>query len=217
MSLRVVISHYIEPPAQGLGDWNKEVIMRVVVINHLSLDGVMQAPGATDEDTRGGFTHGGWAVPRSDDALGQAMGVAMGDQFSFLFGRRTYEDLLESWNRRGGPFKDALNTTRKYVVSRNGGATLKYENSTLVAGEATQTVAALREEPGGNLVVMGSGDVVRALLPHGLVDELLLMVHPVVLGSGQHLFGWADNSIDLQLSDSAATTTGVLALTYRRD
>jgi dihydrofolate reductase len=191
--------------------------MRVVVINHLTLDGVMQAPGAPDEDTRGEFSHGGWATARSDEALGQGMGAAMGENPTYLFGRRTYESLLESWNRQGGPFKEALNSTPKYVVSHSEATTLPWDNSTLVAGEAIETVAALREEPGGNLVVMGSGELVRALLPHGLVDELLLMIHPVVLGSGQRLFGVSERPLELEPTGSTLTPAGVLAVTYRRD
>ena len=93
---------------------------KVVVINHVSLDGVMQAPGRPDEDTRDGFVHGGWAIPRNDEHMGAKTAERMGDDRAFLFGRRSYEGMLDAWNRRGGPYKDALNNAQKYVASSTG-------------------------------------------------------------------------------------------------
>ncbi|MBR7742873.1 dihydrofolate reductase [Phycicoccus sp. BSK3Z-2] len=192
--------------------------MRVVVVNHLSLDGVMQAPGDPAEDTRGGFEHGGWATERSaDPALSATMGERMGRDFTWLFGRRSYEGMLSHWNRVGGPFKDGLNQTEKYVASATPDAALPWPNSTLLTGDVPAEVAALREQPGGNLVIMGSGHLIRSLLPHDLVDELLLMIHPVVLGSGQHLFGPDDQTRPLRLLDATMTESGILLATYRRD
>src|SRR3954453_6613720 len=152
--------------------------MRVLVVNHVSLDGVLQGPGRPDEDTRGGFRHGGWAQARRDPAMVSAMGQRMGKGFSWLRGRRSYDDMLSPWNPLGGPFKDGLNQTPKYVASSHHDAELPWPNSTLLAGDVPAEVAALRERPGGNLVVMGSGRLVQSLLPHGLVDELLLFIHP---------------------------------------
>ncbi len=189
--------------------------MRVVVVNHVSLDGVMQGPGRPDEDERDGFRHGGWAEAGSGPALGAAMGDRMGEGFSWLFGRRTYDDLLTHWNDSGGPFKDSLNQTTKYVASADPSAQLPWPSSILVSGDVPAEVAALREQPGGNLVVMGSGRLVRSLLPHGLVDELLLFIHPVVLGSGTRLFGADGEAHRLRLVGSAATETGVLVATYQ--
>jgi dihydrofolate reductase len=189
--------------------------MRVVVVNHVSLDGVMQGPGRPDEDERDGFRHGGWAEAGSGPALGAAMGDRMGEGFSWLFGRRTYDDLLTHWNDSGGPFKDSLNQTTKYVASTDPSAHLPWPSSILVSGDVPAEVARLREKPGGNLVVMGSGRLFRSLLPRGLVDELLLFIHPVVLGSGTRLFGADAEAHRLRLVDFAATETGVLVATYQ--
>jgi dihydrofolate reductase len=139
----------------------------------------------------------------------------MGDGFSWLFGRRSYEDMLEHWNEVGGPFKDGLNKTTKYVASSNSDTDLPWPNSRLLSGDVPAAVSALREQAGGNLVIMGSGQLIRSLLPHGLVDELFLLIHPLVLGSGQRLFGPADEQMPLTLVDSAATATGVMLTTYR--
>lgn len=189
--------------------------MRVVVINHLSLDGVLQGPGGPDEDPRDGFSHGGWAALGSDPSIPQAMGQRMGEGFSWLFGRRTYEQLLAHWNQVGGPFADSFNHVPKYVASSRSDTELPWPNSTLLGGDVPARVAQLREQAGGNLVVLGSGALVRSLLPHGLIDELLLMIHPVVLGSGRRLFGPDDEVHRLNLVDSRSTATGVLLATYR--
>jgi dihydrofolate reductase len=189
--------------------------VRVVVVNHVSLDGVMQGPGRPDEDTRGGFQHGGWAQNDNDPALGAAMGQHLGPNFSWLFGHRTYEGLLGYWNEVGGPFKEPLNQVPKYVTSTNPQAELPWPNSTLLSGDVPAAIAELREQPGGNLVIMGSGQLIRSLLPHGLIDEFFLMIHPVVLGSGQTLFGPEANAHPLRLVDSEQTAAGVLLATYQ--
>jgi dihydrofolate reductase len=188
--------------------------MRVVVVNHVTLDGVMQGPGRPDEDTRDGFRHGGWA-DGSDPAIGEAMGRRMGDGFAWLFGRRSYDDMLGHWNEVDGPFKDGLNNTQKYVASSDPDADLPWPNSTLLSGDVPAAVAALREQPGGNLVIMGSGALIRSLLPHHLVDELLLVVHPLVLGSGQRLFGADDEVTRLELVEGTPTESGLLLATYQ--
>src|SRR5262249_23951808 len=118
---------------------------RVVVANAVTLDGVMQAPGRPDEDTRDGFAHGAWAVPYSEDAMVAKMGERMGQDHVFLLGRRTYEQLLSSWNAQGGPFKDALNDTRKFVASGNPATTLVWPNSTLLHGDVPAAVRQLKE------------------------------------------------------------------------
>lgn len=188
--------------------------MRVVVINHLSLDGVMQAPGRPDEDTRGGFAHGGWASIASDPAMAAAMSAVMGDGFSWLFGRRSYEDMLQTWNAAGGPFKDGLNGPMKFVASSDPMLTLEWPNSTLLIGDVPGAVAELRERPGGNLVIMGSGQLIRSLLPHDLIDDVLLMIHPLVLGSGQRLFGQDASTHQFRLERSETTAGGVILATY---
>lgn len=189
--------------------------MRVLAVNHLSLDGVLQGPGRPDEDTRDGFRHGGWAQEDNDPAMFAAMGERLGQGFSWLFGRRSYDDMLSYWNQAGGPFKDSLNGTSKYVASANPDAELKWPNSTLLSGDVPAQVAPLRDQPGGNLVIMGSGQLIRSLLPFGLVDELFLMIHPLVLGSGRRLFGPDHDPRRLRLVGSSTTGTGVLMVTYR--
>ena len=186
---------------------------KVIVMNHLTLDGVMQGPGRPDEDTRDGFERGGWAVPRGDEAMVAKMGERMGGDREFLFGRRTYEDLLASWNAQGGPFEDALNNTRKYVASSNPATRLDWPNSTLLHGDIRAAVADLKETSSANLVIMGSGVLTGSLMAADLIDEYLLMIHPVVLGAGRHLFfGGAQAS--LRLVDSRTTSKGVLIATY---
>ena len=190
--------------------------MRIVVINHLTLDGVMQAPGRPDEDTRGGFSHGGWAVPGNDEVMGHALAGRMGKpDGGLLLGRRSYEDMLASWNAQGGPFKDALNSAPKYVASTRSATRLDWPNSTLLHGDIPAAVADLKQNSAGDLVIMGSGQLIRSLLPHGLIDEYLLMIHPLVLGSGQRLFDHRDHHAKLRLLSSTPTTTGVTLATYQ--
>jgi dihydrofolate reductase len=186
---------------------------KVIVINHLTLDGVMQGPGRPDEDTRDGFERGGWGIPRSDETMVAKMGERMGGDRAFLFGRRTYEDLLASWNAKGGPFKDALNNARKYVASSNPATRLDWPNSTLLHGDIPAAVADLKETSGTNLVIMGSGVLIGSLMAADLIDEYLLMIHPLVLGSGRRLFA-SGTQASLRLVDSSTTSTGVLIATY---
>jgi dihydrofolate reductase len=187
---------------------------RIIVMNHLTLDGVMQGPGRPDEDVRGGFERGGWAVPRAGDpAIAARMGERMGGDHAFLFGRRTYEDLLATWNARGGPFKDALNHAPKYVASNDPAARLDWPNSTLLHGDVPAAVASLGKESGANLVIMGSGVLIDSLMGAGLVDEYLLMIHPLVLGAGRRLFP-GGRQASLQLVDCTTTASGVLIATY---
>ena len=190
---------------------------RVVVINNVTLDGVMQAPGRPDEDTRGGFEHGGWAVmPNSDPVIGSAMGERMAQSGGLLLGRRTYEDLLTYWNTQDSPFKEALNDAPKYVASRTLREPLPWPNSTLLEGDAADAVAVLKQEPGNDLQIMGSGELVQSLMTRDLIDEYMLLVHPLVLGSGRRLFADGGAVASLRLVDDASTTsTGVVIATYQ--
>lgn len=190
---------------------------RVVVINNVTLDGVMQAPGRPDEDTRGGFEHGGWAVmPNSDPVIGSAMGERMAQSGGLLLGRRTYEDLLSYWNTQDSPFKEALNDAPKYVASRTLREPLPWPNSTLLEGDAADAVAVLKQEPGNDLQIMGSGELVQSLMTRDLIDEYMLLVHPLVLGSGRRLFADGGAVASLRLVDDASTTsTGVVIATYQ--
>lgn len=186
---------------------------KVVVTNWVTLDGVMQAPGRPDEDTRDGFTHGGWAVPYSDPMVTATMGERMSARFEWLLGRRSYEDLLGSWNAQGGPFRDALNGTRKYVVSGDAAMTLRWPNSELLHGDVAAEVAALKQRSDANLVIMGSGMLIHSLAKAGVIDEYVLMVAPIVLGEGRRLFGRGVRQ-SLRLLDCARASTGALVVTY---
>jgi dihydrofolate reductase len=188
---------------------------KVIVMNAVSLDGVMQGPGRSDEDTRDGFERGGWAIPYSDEAMIAKMGDRMGGERAFLFGRRTYEQLLASWNAQGGPFKDALNRAPKYVASSNPATTLEWPNSTLLHGDVPATVADLKQSSSANLVIMGSGVLIHSLMAADLIDEYLLMIAPVVLGTGRRLFAGGTHA-PLRLLDSSTTKPGVLIATYER-
>lgn len=189
--------------------------MRLVVINHITLDGVLQGPGRPDEDTRGGFRHSGWAASYTDDVMLNVLGERMGNpDGGLLLGRWSYEDMLSSWNTQGGPYKDALNSAAKYVVSSDPETKLEWPNSTLLHGDIPAAVADLKQRPTGDLVVMGSGRLIRSLLPHRVIDEYLLLIYPLVLGSGQRLFGNDDQVAELQLVNSVTTTKGVLIATY---
>jgi dihydrofolate reductase len=189
--------------------------MRIVVINHVTLDGVMQAPGRPDEDTRGGFKHGGWVIPNSDDVMGAALGERIAQSGGLLLGRRSYEDMLGYWNTQDSPFKDALNASPKYVASRTLREPLPWPNSTLLEGDVPEAVAELKTQPGKDLGIMGSGELIESLMPRGLIDEYLLMIHPLVLGIGRRLFADGGPLAHLRLVDSTATTTGVLIATYQ--
>jgi dihydrofolate reductase len=189
---------------------------KIVVTTSVTLDGVMQAPARPDEDRRGGFEHGGWAVPYPDSVMAQKMGEGMARPGSLLLGRRTYEDFFAVWpNRRdGNPYTEVLNNRQKYVASRTLREPLPWRNSTLLEGDAAEAVARLREEPGGDIGVLGSGELLETLMRHQLIDLYVLLIHPLVLGSGRRLFPDGGPSTPLRLVDSVTTTTGVVIATY---
>jgi dihydrofolate reductase len=184
---------------------------KLVVCTNLTLDGVMQAPGAPDEDTRDGFTHGGWAAPYA--AMAHA-GEVFAGAGALLLGRRTYQDFYDVWPRRpDSPFTPWLNAIPKYVASRTLEEPLPWENSSLVSGE--KAVAVLKHEVDKNLLVLGSGELVRSLMSQDVIDEWVLLIHPLVLGSGRRLFDGGGLPTALSLADSAATSNGVVIATYR--
>jgi dihydrofolate reductase len=189
---------------------------KIVVTMSLTLDGVMQAPGRPDEDRRDGFEHGGWAQPYMDDVLAQEMGKGMAQDAAILLGRRTYEDLFAVWaDQTDNPFTAVLNNAQKYVASTTLEEPLPWSNSSLLEGDATEAVARLKEQPGKDLVVLGSGELVRSLMQRGLIDEFVLLIHPLVLGSGRRLFTDDGAFAALRLVDMKTTTTGVVIATYR--
>jgi dihydrofolate reductase len=188
---------------------------RLVITNNLTLDGVMQSPSHPDEDRRAGFEHGGWAPPYADEVMAAFMGKRIERGGTMLFGRRTYEQFASYWPHQpdDNPYAAVLNNRRKYVVSTTLAEPLPWANSTLLADVGA--VAALKEQADGNIAVLGSGQLSQSLMRYGLVDEYVLAVHPLVLGSGRRLFPEGSPSAKLQLVDSVTTTTGVLIGTFR--
>ena len=188
---------------------------KLVVIEFLSLDGVMQGPGSPDEDREGGFEHGGWPQPYVDEVQGAAATEGMAGTDAYLFGRKTYDKMTGYWPSASSddPMAAQLNSTRKYVVSR----TLQspsWQNTTVIDSDVAAAVSELKRQSGGNIAVLGSGELVQTLIANDLVDEFRLFVHPVVLGRGKRLFRSSDRPRALRLIDSRTTTTGVLLLTY---
>lgn len=195
---------------------------RMVAITHTTLDGVMQAPARSDEDTRDNFRYGGWAPPYSDEVMAATVGPGMSaaggaEDGGILLGRRTYQDFHEVWPKRndGNPFTERLNAATKYVVSTTLTEPLPWQNSILLAGPVADEIGALKARLAGDLVVLGSGRLLQSLLKHALVDELVLTIHPLVLGSGHRLFPVEGPRIALQLVDTKPTTTGVIIARYR--
>jgi dihydrofolate reductase len=189
--------------------------MRIVAFESVTLDGVMQAPGRPDEDTRGGFAHGGWATPYADELMGRQAAEGMGTTGGILLGRRTYEDFYGFWPKQpDNPFTEALNNTEKYVVSSTLNEPLPWENSTLLKGHLAEAVIELKGQPGKDLVVLGSGELVRMLIQRNLVDGYVLLIHPLVLGSGRRLFPDDGSPTPLRLIDSVTNTKGVIIATY---
>lgn len=195
---------------------------RIIVMNHITLDGVMQGPGRVDEDTRGGFRHSGWGQPTEappDDALQNAMSGRMtagGGLRGWLFGRRTYEDLLGYWNQQpDSAFGPMLNNTPKYIVSSTLAEPLRWPHSTLLQRDVADAVGTLKAQTDGVLGIMGSGELIGTLMAADLIDEFLLMIHPLVLGSGRRLF---PDKLDasLRLIENSATSAGVVIATYER-
>ena len=182
----------------------------------LTLDGVIQAPGRPDEDRRDGFEHGGWAVPYFDAVMDGIAAEGMAQSPALLFGRRTYEDCFAVWPKRiDNPFTAFLGNAQKYVASTMLREPLPWSNSTLLRGDAAAAVAALKAQPGKDLLVFGSGELVQSLMRNNLVDRFVLSIHPLVLGSGRRLFRDGGPPATLQLVDTRTTTTGVVIVTYR--
>ncbi len=190
---------------------------KLVVGKFLSLDGVMQAPGAPDEDRDGGFEHGGWAVPHFDDQMGQIMADFTGRVGGLLLGRKTYDIFAASWPLvdDDDPIRATLNHIPKYVASRTLN-TVDWNNSSLLGSDIAGEVTRLKEQRGGEIQLAGSGELIQTLLRHGLIDEYRLMIFPVILGSGKRLF--AEGAIPHGLTPVETTTssTGVTISTYER-
>jgi dihydrofolate reductase len=190
---------------------------KVIVMNGLSLDGVMQAPGRPDEDPRDGFEHGGWGRPYGDEATvaewGRRLGELTGGNHAWLFGRWSYEQLLTHWNEQGGPFKAPLNNIHKYVASHNPETRLEWPNSTLLHGDVPAAVADLKHSSDTDLVIMGSGVLIGSLMAAGLIDVFLITIAPIVLGAGRRMFGEGVHT-PLRLAETMTTSKGVIVATY---
>jgi dihydrofolate reductase len=192
--------------------------MRVVVNEFMSLDGVVQAPGGAEEDVDGGFAHGGWSMPYFDpEVMGAAIFDGMSSAAALLFGRRTWQGMAAAWpGRAGDPYADQMNAIKKYVVSRTLTAgDLTWNNTTLLPGDrAVAEIAALRGQNGGDLVIWGSASLVTTLLAAGLVDELNLMIEPILLGGGKRIFPADGLARPLRLARCVTAGTGVQICTY---
>lgn len=193
--------------------------MRIVITEFISLDGVVQAPGAPDEDTDGGFAHGGWSHPFFDpEVVGGAFAGALAKADALLYGRRTWQGMAAAWPERAGdPFADQMNAIKKYVVSQTlSDDELTWNNTSRIPGEgALAHIRKLHDAEGGDLVVTGSPTLVRALLREGLVDELMLVVEPVLLGGGKSIFPDDGGLRTLELVSTATSDAGVQVCTYR--
>jgi len=193
--------------------------MRKVVVNEfLTLDGVAQAPGGAEEDTDGGFAHGGWHMQYMEDEPTQQWVLeSILEAGGFLLGRRTYEIFAGFWPNAPEEEQvvaEPLNSKPKYVVSTTLAGPLEWENSTLLEGEMADAVAALKHEDGGDLHVIGSTDLVRTLIAHGLVDELRLMIDPVMVGGAKRIFPDDGELRPLRLVEGQVTTKGAILATY---
>lgn len=191
--------------------------MRIIVNEFMSLDGVVQAPGGQSEDTDGGFAHGGWSMPYFDpDVMGAEISAGIETTDALLFGRRTWRGMADAWPARAGdPYADRMNALPKFVASRTLTDTDMEWNSTLLPADRTiAAISELRQGDGRDLVVWGSASLVRDLLAHGLVDELRLMVEPILLGGGKRIFPDGGLARPLELVSSRTTGTGVVMATY---
>ena len=193
--------------------------MRIVVYEFMSLDGVVQAPGGPDEDTDGGFAHGGWSMPYFDpEVMGTMIAEGMTTAEALLFGRRTWQGMAAAWPERAGdPYADRMNAIKKYVVSQtltqDG---LTWDNTTLLSpDDPIAEIAALRAGDDGDMLVWGSASLVKTLLAEGLVDELNLLIEPILLGGGKRIFPDDGAARPMQLVKSATASTGVQVCTYR--
>src|ERR671936_3086309 len=192
----------------------------VIVLEWMTLDGVVQGPGAVDEDTTGGFKHGGWHLRYFDDLSRNWMVENLTQAGGFLLGRRTYEGFAVHWPNASDEeqvIARPVNRKPKYVVSMTLTGLLTWQNSTMLQGALTEAVMKLKQKDGGDLLVIGSTKLVQALIERDLVDEFRLMIDPLILGSGKRFFLNDGVARPLRLADSQVTTTGAIIATYTTD
>lgn len=184
----------------------------------ITLDGVVQGLGRSDEDTRGGFTHGGWGSAYQDEVMMQEAAKGMSRPGDMLFGRRTWQDFITAWGTRtdDNPFTEHLNGVTKYVVSRTLDDADAWQNSRLLRGDAVRTVAELKAGPGNDLAIIGSAALARSLHAAGLIDHFTLLIHPIAVGSGTRLFDGPAPLTAFTLTASVVTPKGVIIADYDR-
>lgn len=187
---------------------------KVVVLEHISLDGVIQAPGGPDEDTSGGFAHGGWIAPYGDELLGTLLRKQMNRPFDLLLGRTTFEIWEPYWPQHGDIWPN-VNAATKYVASRTRTAS-QWQPSVFLNGELAEKVAKLKQQPGPDLHVWGSGNLLQTLIKHDLVDAFWLMIYPVTLGGGKRLFAEGAIPAAFQVTEGTVTPSGVIVVNYAR-
>ena len=200
-------------------DEREGTAMRAISVTmNMSLDGVVQGFGRPDEDTRGGFVHGGWGAWHQDEVLAREMGKGMARLDDMLFGRRTWEDFVTAWSHRddGNPFTTHMNAVTKYVASTTLEDVDAWPSAVLLRGDAVQQVAALKAQDGNDVAIIGSVALARSLHAAGLIDRYTLVIHPLTLGSGSRLFQGAAPLTRLRLTGTVATPSGVVVAHYER-
>ncbi len=190
---------------------------QVIVINSVTLDGIMQGPGRPEEDTRGGFVFGGWAAATMNDEVQAAVNqrVTEAGGLRLLLGRLSYEGMLGYWNTQDHPFREGLNHAPKYVASTTLRDPAPWPNTALLTGNVPDAVSALKQQPDNDLLIMGSGELIQTLMAHDLIDEYMLVIHPRVLGAGRRLFPNGTAPTSLRLVSATPTSTGALVVRYQ--
>jgi dihydrofolate reductase len=204
--------------AERSADAREHVMRSITATMSVTLDGVVQGPGRPDEDTRGGFTHGGWGLRYNDQVMGREMAKGMAKPGDMLFGHSTWQDFITAWGRQtdGNPFTMHMNAATKYVVSRTLEDADAWQNSILLRGEAVETVAELKAQPGNDLSIIGSASLVRSLHAAGLIDIYTLLIHPLTLGSGTRLFDDSAPLTEFELTSGVTSSKGVIIAHYLR-
>ncbi len=187
---------------------------KVIVLEHISLDGVIQAPGGPDEDTSGGFAHGGWIAPYSDPVLGTALRRQMNLPFDLLLGRKTFEIWAPYWPHHAAAWP-GVNAAIKYVASTTM-TSGEWQPSVFLNREIAEEVAKIKQQPGPDLQVWGSGQLIQTLIQHDLVDMFWLMIYPLTLGTGKRLFAAGSMPMTFQVTESLVTPKGVMVVNYER-
>ena len=187
---------------------------KVIVLEHISLDGVIQAPGGPEEDTSGGFAYGGWIAPYSDPILGTALRKQMNLPFDLLLGRKTFEIWAPFWPQHADEWP-GVNTATKYVAS-NTMTSSEWQPAVILNGDIAEKVAKIKQQPGPDLHVWGSGNLLQTLIKHDLVDAFWLMIYPITLGVGKRLFAGGTLPMAFKVTESIVTPSGVIVVNYER-